>query len=408
MISIVRLEARIEELIMLAYFKRAYLFSCVAIVSLMLSIGCAELLTRVYLIHLAPTDIFGLFADLSAAEKRPDALMHGVPRPHPYLPFLLPSNFQHKNERLNSLGYRGDDFTLEKPEGEFRILCVGGSTTYDDAIDDYRLSYPYQLERELSALGFKVRVINGGVPGYQSYDTLIRYAFLSSYLQPDLMINFDGVNDIATRMVWPTAHYLSDNTGFRAPYYPNRLQTFLRGSAFLNMVMVVTGAVEARPTYANDLGVFFSPHNLDFEFNRQLAEGTYPSGVFNQIAAIDILAENPPVYFKENLRHLIGMASSDGTKVVLMTFVCMSTAENSKGPGGRDFYFGITQNNDAVRRLALETSSPLIDLAELYPSDETLWADGIHNNERGAALKASIIAKELSKLNLLPSPPIAP
>ncbi len=68
--------------------------------------------------------------------------------------------------RINSLGYRGRDFTVAKPEGVTRIAFYGGSSVFD--IDSPRDGdWPRRVERLLKADGFStVEVINAGIPGY--------------------------------------------------------------------------------------------------------------------------------------------------------------------------------------------------------------------------------------------------
>src|ERR1019366_6883305 len=57
----------------------------------------------------------------------------------------------------------------------YRILCVGGSVTNGGALVDQADTYPYQLERILSAKGDKAQVLNASAVGW----TLMNeYSFL--------------------------------------------------------------------------------------------------------------------------------------------------------------------------------------------------------------------------------------
>ena len=86
---------------------------------------------------------------------------------HRYLGYYPTPNFRFGKNKHNSLGFRGDEFIISKPWEEFRIVCIGGSTTYTTRVDDYQLSYPALLEFELNSRGYdNVRVINAGVPGW--------------------------------------------------------------------------------------------------------------------------------------------------------------------------------------------------------------------------------------------------
>ena len=96
----------------------------------------------------------------------------------------------------NNVGFPDDDVILPKPEGVFRIACVGGSTTEEGFTHD--MSYPNVLEAKLNA-HFNgtplVDVINCGVVGLDSLGEKRRMADYLR-LEPDLIVEYNGVNDI--------------------------------------------------------------------------------------------------------------------------------------------------------------------------------------------------------------------
>ncbi len=96
---------------------------------------------------------------------------------------------------------------------------VGGSTTYSTGVDNYRHSYPYLFEKYIHGKGIDhVEVINAGVGGYDSYRNLINILFRVLPLQPDLLVIYQGFNDIDPRLVYPYSDYLGDNSGYIAPF----------------------------------------------------------------------------------------------------------------------------------------------------------------------------------------------
>ncbi len=68
-------------------------------------------------------------------------------------------------DRYNNLGFRDDDIITPKPEGVFRIVCVGGSTTEEGISND--TTYPNLMEQKLKKhfKTEKIDVINAGVVG---------------------------------------------------------------------------------------------------------------------------------------------------------------------------------------------------------------------------------------------------
>ena len=52
-------------------------------------------------------------------------------------------------EDVNSLGYRGEDIAQPKPPDAYRIVAMGGSTTYGGYLDSYKDGWPYKLQQRL-------------------------------------------------------------------------------------------------------------------------------------------------------------------------------------------------------------------------------------------------------------------
>ncbi len=108
---------------------------------------------------------------------------------------------------INSEGFRGPEFEKEKPENTYRILMIGGSTTFSSGVLDDQ-TYPFYLQQlyDETDLGFNVEVINAGLVGRWSFTEkkLINEQLL--YFEPDLFIVFSGWNDlIHTRDKHPKA-----------------------------------------------------------------------------------------------------------------------------------------------------------------------------------------------------------
>ncbi len=95
----------------------------------------------------------------------------------------------------NNAGFRGNDVILPKPQGVYRIVCVGGSTTFEGRRND--LTYPCILQAKLREFlrTDRVEVINAGVPSLNSAKELQRFDDYLA-LQPDMIIHYNFVNDI--------------------------------------------------------------------------------------------------------------------------------------------------------------------------------------------------------------------
>jgi lysophospholipase L1-like esterase len=113
------------------------------------------------------------------------------------LPYRLRENYQGRlatvdfdtRVRINSLGYRGEDFTVAKNDAR-RVLVIGDSFTFGWGVNDQD-TYPVRLQRLLSedAPGKRVEVINAGFAACYSPDTYYLYLKTEGLaLEPDLII----------------------------------------------------------------------------------------------------------------------------------------------------------------------------------------------------------------------------
>lgn len=99
--------------------------------------------------------------------------------------------------KINSSGFRGDEFSAVKKENVYRILAFGGSTTY--CAGDNDKTWPAYLEQTLNNKvkdGRHFEVINCGVPNWQSIHDLLRLNNQGIHLQADLIILHTGWNDL--------------------------------------------------------------------------------------------------------------------------------------------------------------------------------------------------------------------
>lgn len=141
-----------------------------------------------------------------------DFVPYTITSPKPNLHFVV-KNIDYTN---NSLGFRtSKEVVMPKPKGVFRVFVIGGSTVYGGFNDKWIMSS--YLEKELSAFIPNVEVINAGVVGYASESELILLETKVLDLDPDLVVVFDGRNDIyySTIPGWQNrggGDYLSEKT----------------------------------------------------------------------------------------------------------------------------------------------------------------------------------------------------
>ena len=81
-------------------------------------------------------------------------------------------------------------------EESYRIFMLGGSTTFGLATTSDDLTIPALLEKKLRDSGLDVRVVNAGIGGANTYDERYRVERYAGEWDPDMVIMYDGVNEI--------------------------------------------------------------------------------------------------------------------------------------------------------------------------------------------------------------------
>lgn len=105
--------------------------------------------------------------------------------------------YQGRSVHVNALGLRGREVQVTKRADTLRVLMLGGSTTFGFGATSDDTTIPANLERILrQRLGFPVEVLNAGVPGYDSAQEMAQLQQRWLRLRPDLVIIYDGANDL--------------------------------------------------------------------------------------------------------------------------------------------------------------------------------------------------------------------
>lgn len=121
--------------------------------------------------------------------------------PHPYINWVnRPNCLARDGEMHNSQGFRGIERPIAKGKGVYRIACLGGSTTYTQRVKEAE-TYPAQLETYLRGKlpNREIEVLNAGVKGYTSAESLLGLLFTVLDYSPDAIVLYHAVNDAYPR-----------------------------------------------------------------------------------------------------------------------------------------------------------------------------------------------------------------
>lgn len=356
-----------------------------ALTAVLLTLLALEFAWRFYVHHFGSLRQKVLYLYSQEEIQELQSLFRGLP----YVNFgLSPAR-----DDINSRGYRGPEIEVPKPPETYRIVALGGSTTYGGYLDSYELAYPHQLQQILKTEYnlSDVEVINAGVPAYASWESAVNFMFRVQDLEPNLIILYHGINDLNARLTDP-AHY---SGGFEG-----------RG--------IWSGAEEPAPAsalYRLALHKLGRSVNVAWSLEEQLDSPVDIRGCVLKVSGDEaicanlgmtveaVLRANPPIYFERNLNNIISMAQFMGVDALLLSWAYSPYAYDAAHGDIMIHEFRqreIARQNEIIRRLAAERGVLFYDLAESMPIDRQYWHNGVHMSASGTAEMAGQLAQFLA------------
>lgn len=318
-------------------------------------------------------------------DENPETLPRCLSMPHlgyVHTPLYRKAGIQQHNED----GYRGRRVPLHK-NGKFRILCLGGSTTYGSGVVSPEETYPARLEALLSDYISRdslqrgrytgAEVINAGLEAGNSAEELQQYLFKYRYYKPDLVIVHSGVNDASLLANAPSDFQLDYTHHRRLNFHleplPQPTRTLFR-SYFFSWVSI-------QLFYRN-----FS--NKGDEFMHQ-SQQRYIR--WSNVNADSVLAardgERYPFY--HNMRSLYAEILGDSaTLLVLPNVLNKNSAQVRSNPK----YTDASEWNIALtRQLAREMGGIYVPFTFDSISRAESWLDDCHLDAAGEQEKAAVV-----------------
>lgn len=126
------------------------------------------------------------YSDQEGLEYFSEPIANSIEEPESWVPFR--AKYSINSDTLNDL----TEYSIEKPEGTYRIITLGDSYTYGLYVDTFD-NWPEQLERTLNETcdkHQKYEVINLAVPAYDLHYSLERFRLRGKKYHSDLVIWF--------------------------------------------------------------------------------------------------------------------------------------------------------------------------------------------------------------------------
>ena len=217
--------------------------------SLVVTLAIAEVVLRLF--HLAPAQ------GVATVNAKQFERLPGMFAPNqrvrdlqkPALPYFV---------TIDSLGFRGAEFTRAKPVNQLRVVMLGDSYVYGDFVDDNQ-TLPAQLEERLGRACGDVLVINAGLGG----TTIVDQAQMLQRtlpLAPDVVVLVYVVDDIANLAASSTLwEQFAENRRKKSRFPLSIVYPVLRSTALWNL------ALKARANRRNRAGqtVLYQDYSRD-------------------------------------------------------------------------------------------------------------------------------------------------
>ena len=318
----------------------------------------------------------------------------------PYLGYVpYPGYTKYGTVQHNDAGYRGAKVPLLKI-GKYRILCLGGSTTYGLGVKLPSETYPAQLEILLnkyfsndSILSKKyngVEVLNAGLEAGTSAEELQQYLFKYRYYKPDAVVVHSGIND-AEIMGSVSSDFQLDYTHYRRLQFhleplpvPAR---WLMRSYFISFVTI-------RLFYANFY--YCGPNGRDC-YVRQRGQ-TFCKWTDINMDSVFSKGQNQFIPYYRNTQSLYDEIIKDSAVLLILPNIL-----NVKDPfvkSNPKYLRRCVENADLAQSLAQQLGASIIPFSFDSIRNPAWWQDDCHLSADGEKNKAEIVLPHIVKAAL--------
>ena len=288
---------------------------------------------------------------------------------------------------INEKGYRGRNFSVAKPDGFLRIMVYGGSTVFDSALPEEK-DWPHRVEALLREKGVRnVEVINAGIPGHTSAESVTRLFTEGHLFNPDIVILYDTWNDIK--------HFRSNKPLLRElqPY-------FFRHS-------------DPRVNYRNVFDRLLCEHSQLYVRLRERyyawrlrigAEGRIPTGAYSSK-----LSEVALIQYRLTVSTFVDLARNINAVPILMTEARLVALNNDASQKRRIAYERVLltheilseafeKADEIIYSVAKAKDAHLIDASKYLTGRDELFIDHVHLSPVGSEELAKRVASELRQI----------
>lgn len=312
---------------------------------------------------------------------------------------------------VNALQFRGHEVVVPKPAGTVRVVCVGGSTTFDILARTDEATWPAQLERRLRAKHPRVEVVNAGVAGY-TIDSYLEPGMWKriAALEPDVVLGYFATNEVAEearrRFDVKWLHCPSSDFEQRRGDPPSP-EACPRCGQKLEVRDEATPPLLERTVKAiTDWSLFAYKVQLFVMLFRKAPA----------VSGDHELPASAAATFEQKLRELVRRTKALGARPALGTFALRWRADQPAekqrelAAGAFPIYVGLSLEgidhafeayNAAIARVARGEGGVLVPVASALSGESELFGDFVHFSEAGSTRMAVTVEQSLESSGVL-------
>ena len=325
---------------------------------------------------------------------------------HPFTGFTFTPNKEfgasHPNQKgrsaisvdQHSFLSNGQKFGYQKADNEIRIAIIGASTTASLNLS-YQDNWPGRLGSlvQNSFPDKKITIINAGVPGFNTAQSIGNLALRVMPFNPDIVIIYHAYNDLKA---------VNNSSGFKPDYshiHPKPYGYHKQPSLFSRLLNHSMFYVRVKKSYR------------ELQDNKKLVQ--VATAVKNEDNRLSEITPEAVQAFDQHMRILVSIAKAGGAKVIMSSFATLHDptldytdkemikslsklkkielysiaryTPNLKLPA---VFQGIRKYNEVLNTISRQEEIGWVDNALLVPNDEKYFVDRVHFSKNGASLMA--------------------
>jgi len=328
---------------------------------------------------------------------------------HPFTGFIFKPNavfsggHPYQKEKSSILvdknGFLAKDQQLSytKPANEIRIATIGGSTTANInlSFDDNWPGYLGQLVQKVFPEK-NIRIINAGVPGFDTSQSIPNLALRVIPFHPDIIIIYHAYNDL--KAIKYGIEFKPDYSHIHStPYGYHEEPTLIVKGLSQSMFYVRT-------------------RNQYRKFKERIDANGMMLKALTDKDRLDYIPEEALQTFEQHIQSLVAIGEISNAKVILSsfatlydpnldytkreTFTQMSTLQKkdlyslmnfTPGLTVNAFFKGIKEYNTILKNIAIHEKTGWIDNASSVPHKDEYFVDRVHFSKKGAKCMAENI-----------------